>query len=78
MQAWHQRYKYQIAFHSIKLLDHLSLIHTSCRSLRLLQRARPSQAVTGRHRPSQVAVKNWNFFYLTTIYCRLQQIRSVV
>ena len=48
MQAWHQRYKYQIAFHSIKLLDHLSLIHTSCRALRLLQRARPSQAVTGR------------------------------
>ena len=68
MQAWHQRYKYQIAFHSIKLLDHLSLIHTSCRSLRLLQRARPSQ----------VAAKNWKIFYLTTIYCRLQQICSVV
>ena len=46
----------------------LRLVHTSRRSLRLSQRARPLQ----------VAAKNWKIFYLATVYRRSQQIRSVV
>ena len=46
----------------------LRLVHTSRRSLRLSQRARPLQ----------VAAKIWKIFYLATVYRRSQQIRSVV
>ena len=40
----------------------LRLVHSSCRLLRLSQRARPSQ----------VAAKNWKNFYLATVYHKLQ------
>ena len=40
----------------------LRFVHSSCRLLRLSQRARPSQ----------VAAKNWKNFYLATVYHKLQ------
>ena len=52
-------------YHPIRYLDS---VHTSRRSLRLSQRARPLQ----------VAAKIWKIFYLATVYRRSQQIRSVV
>ena len=49
-------------------VQYLRLVHTSCRSMQLSQRARLVQ----------VAAKNWKNFYLATVYHRLQHICSVL
>ena len=58
--------KWFLALSSIFVADSTTLVAGS--SLRLSQRARPLQ----------VAAKNWKIFYLATVYCRSQQIHSVV